>query len=212
MQRELDVTARLMLGRNPHGSVEALLEDCVSCAADALITACGGPPRDEAGFVRLRERARGELPDAARAVLGHVQAILTVAHRVTSRLAELSGAALAPSIADIRAQLAELAGPGFVTATGAQRLPDLTRYLHAMERRLDKLPRDPSRDQEQMGRVQAVAAAYRELRDQIGEGPDTLQIRWMIEELRVSCFAQELRTAYPVSEKRIYRAMDDLSG
>jgi ATP-dependent helicase HrpA len=209
--RDLEPKARLMLGRNPHGSLDALLEDCLCCAADALITACGGPPQDEAGFERLRQRASTELPDVVRAVLAHVQAILTVAHTAASRVTDLTGSALAPSIADIRAQLGALVGPGFVTATGAQRLPDLTRYLRGVEKRLDKLPRDPDRDQERMRRVQALDAAYRELRDEIGDGPGTVQVRWMIEELRISYFAQELRTAYPVSEKRIYRMIDDVT-
>jgi ATP-dependent helicase HrpA len=207
VQRSLDGPARLVLNQNPHGSVEALLADCVHCAADALIATCGGPPRDEAGFARLTERARAELADAMRAVVAHVHRILAVAHTVETQLAKLTAPVLAPAIADVRAQLATLVGPGFVTATGAQRLPDLTRYLQAIERRLDKLPRDPARDRDWMHRVETVLQAYRQLRDEVGDGPELQRIRWMIEELRVSYFAQELRTPYPVSDKRILRAL-----
>ncbi|MGH3973794.1 MAG: DUF3418 domain-containing protein, partial [Pseudonocardiaceae bacterium] len=146
--------------------------------------------------------------DAVRAVVAHVQRILAVAHTVEARLSELTAPALAPAVADVRAQLISLVGPGFVTATGAQRLPDLTRYLQAIERRLDKLPRDPDRDRNWMHRIGTVVRAYRQLRDEIGDGPQLRRIRWMIEELRVSYFAQELRTPYPVSDKRIYQAMD----
>ncbi|MFZ2118877.1 MAG: ATP-dependent RNA helicase HrpA, partial [Pseudonocardiaceae bacterium] len=71
VQRGLDRQARLVLARNPDGSTEALLTDCVDCAADALIAACGGPPRDADGFARLADRAHGELADATRAVLAH---------------------------------------------------------------------------------------------------------------------------------------------
>ncbi|MGH3928496.1 MAG: DUF3418 domain-containing protein, partial [Pseudonocardiaceae bacterium] len=125
---------------------------------------------------------------------------------------------LEPAIADVRAQLAGLIGPGFVTATGVARLPDLVRYLQAARRRLDKLPRDPDRDRALMHQVGVVAQAYRQLCEQVGErpgepvsdNPELTRIRWMIEELRVSYFAQELRTPYPVSDKRIYRAMDEL--
>jgi ATP-dependent RNA helicase HrpA len=212
VQRGLDAPARLMLARTPHGSTEALLADCVDCAADALIAACGGPPRDEDGFARLRDRAQAELADAVRAVLAHVQRILTVAHTLEVRLAELTAPVLAPAVADVRAQLTSLIGPGFVTATGAQRLPDLARYLQAIARRLDKLPRDPDRDRDWMHRIDAVTQAYRQLRDQGGDEPELQRILWMIEELRVSYFAQELRTPYPVSDQRIYQAMNGLAG
>jgi ATP-dependent helicase HrpA len=210
VQRGLEAQARLVLARNPDGSTEALLADCVDCAADALIAACGGPPRDEDGFARLRDRAHGELPDAARAVVAHVQRILAVAHTVEARLAELTAPVLAPAVADVRAQLTSLVGPGFVTATGAQRLPDLARYLQAIARRLDKLPHNPDRDRAWMHRVQTIEQAYQQLRDQGGDGPELHRIRWMIEELRVSYFAQELRTPYPVSDKRIYQAINEL--
>ena len=212
VQRGLEAQARLVLARNPHGSTEALLADCVDCAADALIAACGGPPHDEDGFARLRDRAHGELADAARAVAAHVQRILAVAHTVEARLVELTAPVLAPAVADVRAQLTSLVGPGFITATGAQRLPDLARYLQAIARRLDKLPRDPDRDRDWMQRVGAVVQAYQQLREQVGDDPELQRIRWMIEELRVSYFAQELRTPYPVSDQRIYQAMIELAG
>ncbi|MGB6223773.1 MAG: DUF3418 domain-containing protein, partial [Pseudonocardiaceae bacterium] len=129
----------------------------------------------------------------------------------------LTGPALDPAVADVREQLAGLLGPGFVTATGAQRLPDLTRYLQAIGRRLDKLTRDPDRDRDWMRRIQTITQAYQQLRrqpgrDEVGDDPGLQRIRWMIEELRVSYFAQELRTPYPVSDKRIYQAMDELTG
>ncbi len=217
VQRGLDRQARLVLARNPDGSTEALLADCVDCAADALIAACGGPPRDADGFARLADRAHGELADATRAVLAHVQRSLTQANAAEARLAELTGPALDPAVADVREQLAGLLGPGFVTATGAQRLPDLTRYLQAIGRRLDKLTRDPDRDRDWMRRIQTITQAYQQLRrqpgrDEVGDDPGLQRIRWMIEELRVSYFAQELRTPYPVSDKRIYQAMDELTG
>ncbi|MFN2534153.1 MAG: ATP-dependent RNA helicase HrpA [Pseudonocardiaceae bacterium] len=208
VQRSLDRHTRLVLARNPDGDLEALLADCVTCAADALIAAFGGPPQDEDGFIALRDRGRAELGDAVHAVLGHVQRIVSAAHTVETRLAECTAPVLAPAIADIRTQLAGLLGPGFVTAAGAQRLPDLVRYLQAIVRRLDTLPRDPDRDAGWMRRIDAVTRTYQQLRDDLGDGPAVQQIHWMIEELRVSYFAQQLRTPYPVSDQRIYQAMD----
>jgi len=207
VQRGLDRHTRLELARNPDGDIEALLTDCVSCAADALIAACGGPPYDETGFAALRDRGRVELATTVQTVIDHVRRIVSSARTVEARLAELTAPALGPAVADVRAQLAGLLGPGFVTSTGAQRLPDLARYLQAIVRRLDKLPRDPDRDAGWMHRIAAVTEAYQHLRDDLGDVPQVGQIRWMIEELRVSYFAQELRTAYPISDKRIYRAI-----
>ncbi|HEX6403388.1 MAG TPA: ATP-dependent RNA helicase HrpA [Pseudonocardiaceae bacterium] len=207
VQRGLDRRTRLVLARNPDGDLEALLADCVTCAADALIAACGGPPHDEDGFTTLRDRGRAELAGAAQAVLSHVQRIVGDAHTVETSLAELTAPAVAPAVADVRAQLAGLLGPGFVTATGAQRLPDLARYLQAIVRRLDKLPHDPDRDAGWMHRIDAVTQAYQQLREDLGDVPPVPQIRWMIEELRVSYFAQQLRTPYPISDLRIYQAI-----
>lgn len=116
---------------------------------------------------------------------------------------------------DVRGQLSNLVYPGFVTATGWQRLPDVTRYLRALEYRLEKAPRNPRRDKEWMDSVRDVQQRYRELLDQVPKGqpvPEPLRgIGWMIEELRVSYFAQEVRTAHSISEKRLHRAMDKVS-
>jgi ATP-dependent helicase HrpA len=218
-RRTLDRQARLVLACNPDGDIKALLADCIDCAADALIAASGGPPSDEAGFLKLRNRAQAELADAIRAVITHVQRIVVLAHTIETRLGELTAPVLAPALADVRTQLAGLIGPGFVTATGARRLPDLARYLQAILRRLDKLPHNPGRDRDWMDRIDAVTQAYQRLRDELSDGfsdsfsdgfsdgSESQQIRWMIEELRVSYFAQELRTPYPISDKRIYQAI-----
>ena len=102
--------------------------------------------------------------------------------------------------------------PGFVTATGVDRLPHLLRYLTAVQRRLDALPGSAVRDREQSARVEHVEQEHATwlagLRPEQRDDPDVREVRWMLEELRVSLFAQQLGTPYPVSEKRIYRAMD----
>jgi ATP-dependent helicase HrpA len=123
--------------------------------------------------------------------------------------------ALEPAIADMRAQFAVLIYPGFIAATGARRLPDLVRYLRAILRRLDKLAGEQARDAERMAAVHRVARAYQErLRDLPPEArsrPDVQAARWLIEELRVSLFAQLLGTPVPVSERRVLAAIAALS-
>ncbi|HEU4423038.1 MAG TPA: ATP-dependent RNA helicase HrpA, partial [Pilimelia sp.] len=226
IQARLSNEARLALSRNPHGGVPALLADCVTATLDALLAEHGGPVWDEAGFGALRDAVRAELPDRLFTVVTEVQRVLGAAYAVQRRpgAARASGGAMGstsnplvlPALADIRAQLSGLVYPGFVATTGAGRLPDLLRYLRAIETRLDKLPGNPQRDRQSMLVVQEIQREYRELFDRLrGGGPrvaELTRIRWMIEELRVSYFAQGLGTPYPVSDVRIYRAMDELTG
>ena len=206
---------KLALGRNPYGEVPKLLDDAVAAAVDFLVEGAGGPAWDAAGFEALRDRVRAELVGTVVDVVTVVSRILAAVHAVETRISSVRQPALLAALTDIRAQLSDLVYAGFVSATGRRRLPDVLRYLQAIERRLDKLPENPNRDREWTVRVEVVRGAYRELLESLPparrEGADVRQIRWMIEELRVSLFAQSLKTAYPVSEQRIYRAMDQLA-
>jgi ATP-dependent helicase HrpA len=208
LQSTLSNRAKLVLSNTPHGSVAALLDDCAACAADRLIAEAGGPAWDEAAFTRLKDRVRAELADTTEAIFGHAQRILAAAHEVESRLKATTSPTLAPAVADIRAQLSRLIYPGFVAGTGARRLPDVLRYLRAIDRRLERLPDDPYRDTERMRQIQQVEARYVRTRDAHPANAKVREVRWMLEELRVSFFAQQLGTAYPISEKRILKALD----
>ncbi len=216
IQGRLSNQAKLALTHNPHGSVGALLDDCLAAAVDKLTTDAGGPAWDAEGFGKLREAVRAGIAGTMLDTVSKVERILAAAHEVDLRLARTGNPLLVPALTDIRAQLSGLIFPGFVAATGWWRLADLPRYLQAIERRLDRLAQNPQRDREQMARVQQVQEEYRELLAGLPPGraatPEAHQIRWMIEELRVTTFAQALGTPYPVSDKRIYRAMDDLVG
>jgi ATP-dependent helicase HrpA len=129
-----------------------------------------------------------------------------------------SGVTAAPEAAleDMRRQLAGLVYPGFISQTGLRRLPDLVRYLKAIVRRLDKMGESLPRDAERMATVHRVTDEYREairlLPESERHAPAATDVRWMIEELRVSLFAQTLGTPVPVSEKRIYAMLDRLAG
>ena len=117
--------------------------------------------------------------------------------------------------ADARAQFDALIYPGFVSETGLRRLPDLARYLRAISRRLDTAAQDPARDAERAAAVHRVMGAYRDVLAELPparrEEAGVRSVRWMIEELRVSLFAQVLGTAGPVSEKRIRDALSRLT-
>jgi len=120
------------------------------------------------------------------------------------------------ALSDIRTQLQGLIHRGFITETGHARLPDLLRYLTAIERRLDRLEQNPQRDRQQQARIEQVQKEYEAMLAALPPARRNIravrEIRWMIEELRVNVFAQALGTPYPVSEQRIYRAMDVAEG
>jgi ATP-dependent helicase HrpA len=206
--RRLPNTAKLALSANPHGSVPGLLDDCVNAAADALITAQGGPVWTRERFDALCAGVRGGLADTTYDVLDRVRGVLTADVEVDRALSRMTGKVFAESVADMRAQRDALVFNGFVTATGLAQLSAVERYLRGILRRLEKLPERPARDVEWTYAAQDAEAAYAEVRGRPG---DDGRIRWMIEELRISYFAQTLGTAYPISEKRIYRAIDELA-
>jgi ATP-dependent helicase HrpA len=149
-------------------------------------------------------------------VVDVVRQVLVAWQEAESRLADMPSFTPAESLADVRAQLATLVYRGFVTDTGTEHLGDLVRYLRGVVRRLEKLPENPRRDVEWTAAIAAITDEYREsvagLPAGAAEREPVRRIRWMIEELRISYFAQTLGTAFPVSEKRIHRALDDMTG
>ena len=214
--RTLAPRARLAMQFNPDGEIADLVADCVDAAADELIAAAGGPPRDEAAFAALVATAKGELHRLTVDAVQKVEDVLTQAREVAVAI----GAAPArrvpeAAIADLRRQMTALLHRGFVAATGRRRLPDLVRYLRAMAYRLEKLPANAARDELWMRQVAAVTAEFEQLRARLpGTGsPDDAvsRVRWMIEELRVGLFAQGIGTPRPVSEQRVYKAIDQLT-
>ncbi|QLH23173.1 ATP-dependent RNA helicase HrpA [Streptomyces sp. Rer75] len=211
-QGKLTNQAKLALSSSPHGSIAALFEDCVSAAADRLIAARGGPVWDEESFRKLFDAVRADIADATLDTVRKVQEVLAAWQSCERRLKGIKSPVLLPSLADVREQLSELMTPGFVTAHGVRRLPDLMRYLVAVDRRLQQLPTNAERDRTRMAKVKEMRDEYAWLLEQFPAGrpvpAEALEIRWMIEELRVSYFAHALGTAYPVSDKRIVKAID----
>ncbi|NJP77507.1 ATP-dependent RNA helicase HrpA [Streptomyces sp. AA8] len=214
-QDKLGNQQKLALSRNPHGSVQALFEDCVSGAADKLMAAHGGPVWDEESFRKLFDAVRADIVDATLDAIRKVQEVLAAWQACERRLKATTSLTLMSSVSDVKEQLAALIKPGFVTAHGVRRLPDLLRYLVAVDRRLTQLPSNADRDRARMAKVKEMQDEYAWLLEQFPKGrpvpQEALDIRWMIEELRVSYFAHALGTAHPVSDKRIVKAIDQLA-
>ena len=211
----LDNQAKLALGHNPHGGMPALFADVTGAAIDAVVADTGGPAWDADGFAALRAAVRARAADEVVAILRRVAKILALSHDVDLALRALSNPALATSVTDARRHLEGLIFDGFVTLTGRDGLTDLERYLRALLHRVQVLPKDPARDRAAVERIQTVQAevdkTLRLLPAALAAGPDVDKINHMVQELRVSLFAQQLGTPYPISEKRIYRALDSLT-
>uniref|UniRef100_A0A5Q5CP59 ATP-dependent helicase HrpA n=1 Tax=Mycobacterium sp. (strain JLS) TaxID=164757 RepID=A0A5Q5CP59_MYCSJ len=212
VERALDMRQRLVLGANPDGSLAALIDDCGDAAVDALVRE---PVWTRGDFDVLRQRVAAALVPTTLDIVGRVEKVLTAAQQAQVALPANPPATQAEAIADIRGQLAALLPKGFVCATGAAHLANLTRYLTAIGRRLERLPHAVGADRERMERVRAVQEAYDELRQALSPSraaaEDVRDIGRMIEELRVSLWAQQLGTPRPVSEQRIYRAIDAIT-
>ena len=213
VERALDPRTKLVMGNNPDGSLSALLDDCADAAVQLLVP----EPiwtRDE--FVSARTRLAGELVSSTLDVVRRVQKVLAALHDVQLALPDAPPPAQADAVTDIRAQLARLMPAGFVAVAGVARLGDLARYLTAVTRRLERLPHGLTADRDRMARVSAVQDAYDGLVAALSPAraaaADVRDIAWMIEELRVSLWAQQLGTPRPISEQRIYRILDGVQG
>ncbi|CAI1608812.1 ATP-dependent RNA helicase HrpA [Serratia plymuthica] len=215
LHEKLPNKAKLGLYFNPYGKVLDLIDDCISCGIDKLIAEHGGPVWQEDNFARLQELVRGELNETVVGVARQVEQILTTVFNINKRLKGRVDMSLALALSDIKTQLGGLIYRGFVTNNGWKRLPDTLRYLQAIERRLEKLAIDPHRDRAQMLRVDQVQQAWQQWLNKLPpkrrQDDEVKEVRWMIEELRVSLFAQQLGTPYPISDKRILQTIEQLS-
>ncbi|WP_336941411.1 ATP-dependent RNA helicase HrpA [Vibrio cholerae] len=204
--------SKLGLYFNPYGKVLDLIDDCIACGVDKLIEERGGMVWEPQAFEALKEHVRAELGDTVVEIAKQVETILTTAYNINKRLKGKVDFTMAFALSDVKAQIEGLIFSGFATECGWKRLPDILRYMRAIERRMEKLPVDPNKDRLHMLKIESVANKYKELLNKIPKGmaiPDNVrEIRWMLEELRVSYFAQQLGTSYPVSDKRIINAIE----
>ncbi len=159
------------------------------------------PLRSAAAFDARVTTQRGGLGLPAQELARTVQAAMERLGRIQTALPKAS----APAAADIRAQLAWLVPAGFLLTTPGERLKEFPRYLQAIEQRLEKLKLDPRRDAQLAAEVAPLETRYRERvkaeRGLLPPGDDAF--RWLLEELRVSLFAQQLKTRVPVSARRL---------
>ena len=214
LHEKLPNKAKLGLYFTPFGRVLDLIDDCIACAVDKLIADFGGFVWDEAGFEKLRDFVRENLNEVTVDIAQKVEQILTLTYQLNQRLKGKMDFTMAFALSDIKSQLAGLVYQGFVQKSGYDRLPDLQRYLQAIDKRIDKLAQDVNRDRAAMLRVEQVQQAYQQLLAKLPKSKpisdEVVKIRYMIEELRVNLFAQQLSTKYRVSDKRVLNLIKEL--
>ena len=212
LHEKLPNKAKLGLYFTPFGRVLDLIDDCIACAVDKLIADFGGFVWNEEGFNKLRDFIRENLNEVTVDIAQKVEQILTLTHQLNQRLKGKMDFTMAFALSDMKSQISGLIYQGFVQKSGYARLPDLLRYLQAIDKRMDKLAQDVNRDRAAMLRVEQVQQAYQQLLAKLPKSKpisdEVAEIRYMIEELRVSLFAQQLGTKYQVSDKRILNIIE----
>ncbi|MGV8977223.1 MAG: ATP-dependent RNA helicase HrpA [Cellulomonas sp.] len=215
-------TQALTLASGPYRTTDSLVADVQLAAIDELVAEhLGGRPATEirtaTTYAELRGVVRDRLEDAVHAVVTDVVAVLTAARELDVAVRASNSLALLATTHDVRDHAARLVHDGFVSATGAERLPHLARYLRADRYRLAKAADNPHRDAERAWQVHQLEDALSAARDRTRSAPTDPSreavlddVRWMLEELRVSLFAQQLGTPAPVSDKRIRKALAEI--
>jgi len=184
-----------------------LADELVALALDLTFVVDRPPIRSQALFEQRLAECRGRLVATAGEVCDQAGRILDAYQSLRGRLAAITQERWRPSVQDIRRHLDRLVFRGFLGEVPYQRLRDYPRYLKAAEQRAERLPLAAARDRERMAEIAGIQSRWEEriaATEAAGrEDPRLDEIRWMLEELRVSLFAQQLRTPYPVSVKRI---------
>ena len=202
-----------MLATSPYPNVQALFDDCLLAAIDQVLerVAPGGAIYSKELFETARDRVSGVVMDSMFDTVALVNRILTGARDAERAIKAATSMQLIGALTDAREQLAGLVHPGFVSATGLARLQRLPAYLSGLTHRVQRLPDQPARDRAWMTEVQKATDLYREAGGIIPSAPHApeslVHARWMLEELRLSLFAQHLPTAEPVSLQRIRKVL-----
>ncbi|MFJ2370594.1 ATP-dependent RNA helicase HrpA [Microbacterium sp. NPDC087665] len=213
VQQHLTSQEKLALAASPYQSAAALIEDCRAAVARKTIQGivADGVVRTEAEFARVRDAVSATLVDDLFACVSLVARILTQSREVERGIKSQNSLALLGPLNDIRTQLSGLLHPGFVSAAGIDRLAHFPRYLTAMLDRLKTLTTEPGKDRARMTEYERMAKAFEDAGGTIplprDAAPTLVETRWLLEEYRVSVFAQRLGTAQAVSPQRIMKAL-----
>ncbi|PPH25023.1 ATP-dependent RNA helicase HrpA [Rathayibacter toxicus] len=213
VQQHLTSNEKLVLAQSPYQNTTALFTDCLVASIDAVLWRMkpGGMLFLRAEFTAVRDRVSASVMDSMFETVKTVTTIHTTARGVEKALKTATSMTLLPALTDAREQLSGLIYPGFVSATGIERLRHLPRYLAGITERFGTIGENVGRDRVWLNEVQAVHELYRSAGGAIPlppHAPEKLtRARWLMEELRISLFAQRLGTAESVSRQRISKVL-----
>ncbi|KRB39013.1 ATP-dependent RNA helicase HrpA [Microbacterium sp. Root180] len=204
---------KLALAASPYSSAKALVEDARVAVADAVVerTTTEGTVRTRAEFDAVRDALSAVVVDELFQTVSLSARILTASRDVERAVREQNSLTLLGTLNDVKGQLSGLVFPGFVSRTGTARLVHLPRYLRGALERVRALPDNPGRDRQRMTEFERAAIAFADAGGTAPPAPDAppalVHARWLLEEYRVSLFAQQLGTAEPVSLQRIQKSL-----
>ena len=202
LEKNMTDLQRMAVAYMPLGTEQELREQIIQVSLDRAFL-CEGLPSDARSFACLLEQGRPRLNLVAQEVARLAGQVLAE-HAATVR--KLRDARLPQEVLeDIQAQLQRLLGKRFLSETPWLQMQQLPRYLKAVVLRIDKQRADAARDQQRLAELRPLEQRWlRRLQELRGRRDERLEeFRWLLEELRVSLFAQELRTPQPVSVKRL---------
>ncbi|WP_150308111.1 ATP-dependent RNA helicase HrpA [Planctomonas psychrotolerans] len=213
VQQHLTSAEKLTLALSAYQNTQALFDDCLLAVVDSVLQRVkpGGQVFMKAEFDSVRDRVSGVVMDSMFDTVGQVTRIFSGVRTAEKAIKGATNMAFLGALTDAREQLAALVYPGFVSRTGLDHLRDLPRYLAGITARVEKLPENPARDRAWQTEVGTATARYRDAGGTLPLerfAPERIaQARWMLEELRISLFAQQLGTAQPVSLQRIVKVL-----
>jgi ATP-dependent helicase HrpA len=218
LQEKLPNKAKLGLYFNPFGQIQALIDDCINAGVDQLIKQfCEqhqSDLRSQDAFKLCCDEVRQDINELVLALTQKIEVGLTNAHSIAKKLKGNVPLNMINAHSDIKQHLDSLVYPNFVSEIGVERINDWQRYIEGIKRRLDKLPIDPIKDKLHQLNIEKVQEEYQRRLSQIPVGreiPMALQeVRWLLEELRISFFAQQLGTSMPISVKRIQNQLSTI--
>ena len=210
MVKGLPLQQRVAVDSYPHGGADGLVNDARVAAIRDLMLEAGGPVRTPSAFQKLKDTIKPQVPGRVRQAVVAIAPGLAEYSNLQAELAHWDGAA----IDDMREQLEFLLPRNAITIHGMSHLRHLPRYIQAMRIRLEDMNLDPDRDADRQAEVDNAKAYLANRLRSLPPGREKTRevkdIRWMVEELRVSLFAQRLGTAHAVSLRRIQKAVDKL--
>ncbi|MFZ5557606.1 MAG: ATP-dependent RNA helicase HrpA [Pseudomonadota bacterium] len=214
LERAVADSRELPLLYAPFGDGDALREEVLAAAVDRAVWTDEAPVRSRRDFDARLRQVRARLQVVGQEYVRLLIQILTEAQAVRKALAGPTAKAWKHAAPDLARQLDALVYRGFLARTPYAALASLPRYLKAMQRRVEKLPNWGERDARWTAEIQRLTAAWQERQEKFRKAgrrePRLEEFRWMLEELRVSLFAQELKTPYPVSVKRLDKLLGEL--